>query len=710
MSKSPFGDSKADHNPWFSRSARQPVVFVLAVSLLLGLSAVAWRAMLSATDARIRAGAEALAASAAVEAQLNEPLIAAEILGAVARHSDRLPADFQDLASHLLAVHPGLACIELQPRGIVSAIVPRSGNERVIGANIFKDPPRRLGANLAIQKRALTVAGPLRLYRGEPAIAVMTPIFRPGSDGREPLWGFVTASMRLSDALARAQVIELAAKGYHYKLLATTPVQQKMFTVAGHGKLSLDDAVQQPIRARNLEMHLALQPSAGWVNRPKVVFETAAVLFAWGLLALATGLWSKRRTLETSLATANRQLASETADREGAQEACKMAKATFLAAQSELSQSREALQQAETHLAQLKARLEETERSAAERAELAEARQKQAEGRSAELKIQLDSTIRATHQAAQARDTELEQVRAALRETQRANTELKTQLATAVRDQQESIAAAQSRAQQDQEIIADLQSRMDAALVYEDDNRALRARLVAAERAEVQVAELTAHIDAVQKELERQKAIPAQSAHVRAAEPTDPKRPFVSPDEIAVTVTEEETAAASQSDALPFDTDSSSEALPREKSSDESSTSALADQKPDRQVKRRSPRKNSSDGSDQVDLFSERTRPDPFLVKPAIDDGVGESGEAHPPASPSSLDLSELRKAIHQILPLLIDQDPGAKDCLEANQATFRLAFSAEAYAEFEPMVNTDNFAVALDHLKKAARKYGIRC
>jgi hypothetical protein len=77
-----------------------------------------------------------------------------------------------------------------------------------------------------------------------------------------------------------------------------------------------------------------------------------------------------------------------------------------------------------------------------------------------------------------------------------------------------------------------------------------------------------------------------------------------------------------------------------------------------------------------------------------------------PPAPP--LNVSELRKALHQILPLLTDQDPGAKDCLKDNRTTFRSAFSPEGYVEFEQFVKGSDFSQALEHLRKAAKRHGI--
>ncbi|MEI8041864.1 MAG: hypothetical protein WCL11_10675, partial [Verrucomicrobiota bacterium] len=59
-------------------------------------------------------------------------------------------------------------------------------------------------------------------------------------------------------------------------------------------------------------------------------------------------------------------------------------------------------------------------------------------------------------------------------------------------------------------------------------------------------------------------------------------------------------------------------------------------------------------------------------------------------------------------LPLLVDQDPGSKDCFKANRAVFRPAFSAEAFPEFERLVKESDLSAALEQLRKAVKRHGI--
>ena len=76
--------------------------------------------------------------------------------------------------------------------------------------------------------------------------------------------------------------------------------------------------------------------------------------------------------------------------------------------------------------------------------------------------------------------------------------------------------------------------------------------------------------------------------------------------------------------------------------------------------------------------------------------------------SPPLVNPAQLRKAANEILPLLVDKDPGARDCLKANRAKFRPAFTVEAFEDFEQCVKKNDFGTALDQLKKAAKKNGI--
>jgi sensor domain CHASE-containing protein/HPt (histidine-containing phosphotransfer) domain-containing protein len=896
----PFAAFQTVSKPLVARFAARPVLILFVLCLVPGLTAVVWRAKARADAGRVHARTEAQARGAAVELQLSQALTAAEVLGALARQSVGGISNFQTVALELLAARPGLASLELQPGGVVSDIVPRAGHERAIGFNVLKDAAHRPGAYAAIQRRALTVTGPLTIDHGEPGIVARVPVFQRGRDGRDYFWGFVAVSMRLPEALARARVDELSTQGYYYAFFAPGSAQQKAVTIAARGAMSLQDAVQQPVRAQNLEFRLALRPRGGWVNATKVALEALGVLVVSGLLCLLANLLQSRR------------LAFETGEPAGTQKDRSGAKAGAAAAQAEFT------------LAELQERLEGTARRASETNEIAQTKLKQAELSARELQTRLNATVREAAEAAQAKQAELEQARLALAQAQQAINELQARVESSAGAEGKTAAAAQARLQQDQATIAELQARLDAAKrsateaaeasaarlnQSEKRNRELAGRLL---KAETRVTELSALLQKAQADLKRLHNESARSAGVRIAAPVGPPpserkeiggaEAVVSPIELAVasspavavlaapveqtSATElgpvpsesqgEPLAAAPAPLSVPPATTSSKvnssahprshEALPqagaltslprtkrksasipkREKvrrddqialfegqlevgqtpvNPDANSRTAASAEGPVNQViappdasESTAPQPQSEPqaasaglkdhsattaapldlpvieglaatdglaraGADpklyfkalqhfvdqhagapeqireallQGDLAAAermvrslktsagdigasavesaaaalaravREQPDPAGIesrweelekavrdlvadlKPVLKLKESEPAPARRLPAPPPVNPAQLRKAVNEILPLLADQDPGAKDCLKANRATFRSAFASEAYEEFEQSVKRSDFGTALEQLKKAAKKHGI--
>ncbi|SPE50794.1 exported hypothetical protein [Verrucomicrobia bacterium] len=713
----PFAAFQAGSKPLAARLAARSGLVLFVLCLVLCLSAVVWRARARADAGRVHARTAAQARATALELQLSQAVSAAEVLGALARQSGGGISNFQTVALELLASRPGLASLELQPGGVVSDIVPRAGHERAIGFNVLKDAAHRPGAYAAIQKRVLTVTGPLTLYHGEAGIVVRVPVFQRGRDGRDYFWGFVAVSMGLPEALARARVDELATQGYNYAFFAPASAQQKSITIAARGALAFQDAVQEPVRAQNLEFRLAVRPRSGWVNAPKVALESLGVLVISGLLCLLANLLERRQAYET----AERKQTQK--DRRGAKDSAAAA-------------------QAESTLAELQERLARTVRLASETSEIAQNKLKQAELSARELQARLDATARAAEEAAQAKQAELEQARLALAQAQQAISELQARLEAAASAESKTAADALARLQ-DQAPIADLTARLDAAKRSEREaaeasaarlkqaekgNRVLAGRLL---KAEARVIELSALLQKTQADLKRLQNDSAGSAGVRTAAPVVLAAPVeqTSATEIApVPSLFERQLEASQTPAKPAPNAraiGSAEDSTRPALELASTSAALAPQ--ELETSARGPlsqitaqpqseplaveaglENHSATTAALPDLPERAVRDLVADLKPVLKPEEGKPAPARRLPTPPPVNPAQLRKAVNEILPLLADQDPGAKDCLKANRATLRSAFPSKAYEEFEQLVKRGEFAVALDQLKKATKKHGV--
>ena len=786
-----FAAIRVVSKPLVGRFAVQSVPTLFVLCLVLGLTVVVWRAKTRADAGRLHARTAAQARGTAVELQLGQALTAAEVLGALARQSGGI-SNFQTVALELLASRPGLASLELQPGGVVSDIVPRAGHERAIGLNVLKDAAHRPGAYVAIQRRVLTVTGPLTLDRGEPGIVVRVPVFERGRDGRDSFWGFAAVSMRLPEALARAGVDELWKEGYNYAFFALGSNQQKAVNIAARGALSLQDAVQLPVRAQNLEFCLALRPRGGWISATRVALESVGVLVVSGLLCLVLKLLESRR------------LTDETSEPRQAPEDRVSTKDLAVGAQAEFTR------------AELQERLEGTARQASEINALAQTRLKQVESSARELEAQLDATVRAAEEAARAKQAELDQARLGLAQAQQAIGELQGRLEAAAIAESKTAEVAQTRLQQDQATVADFQARLDtakrlareaaegsAARLHQAEkrNRELTGRLLAAE---TRVAELNTVLQKAQGDLKRRQNDSTTSTGVRTAAtigpvPSKPKEigggeAAVAPLELStasgpaiaaplepleqgtVTAVEEKLGPVRSESrgervattptplAVPTTTtgskaDSSAHPMSHEARAEVGAhTSVPRAQRKSTRLANREPARRH----DQIDLFegqseagqspadlaanaraiasTEDTRLPALELAPAsaesgppeleeaeggpanqvnaqqqsepqapvLEPKEGKPAPARRMPSPPPVIPAQLRKAANEILPLLVDKDPGAKDCLKANRAKFRPAFTVEAFEDFEQCVKRSDFGTALDQLKKAAKKHGI--
>ena len=710
---------------------------VLLLCLVAGLLGVAWRAKARVDRTRARARAEASAVAASVELQFSHAQAAVEVLGTLVRQSAGRLLNFPKAAEEVLATQPGVASLELQPGGIVSDIVPRRGNERAIGFNALKDPARRLAVNMAIQKRTVTVAGPVALIGGEPGIVVMTPIFQGNREGREALWGFVAATVRVSDMLGRAGINELARKGYDYVFFAPGAAQQ----LAESGTVSLDKAVLQSIRVRNAEWRLGLQPRGGWISRGEVALDLVVVLLVSGLLCLLVIANRSQRDLQIALASENQQLLRKTADAEQAQDGLRKAQESAAVVQTELKQAQSALQQVEADNRALQARLEAVTRGAKETEATAQANLEQADRRIAALRAQVDDAVKAAADASQTQQADLERA-------ERTIGELQAQLDEALKPAQanpQALPVELERADQTQAAIhqleashRDLQARLEAATRAAKETEAIaQAKL---ERAERTIAESQAQLD---KSLKVVQAVPqALPVEFERAHETQP--------------------AIQQVEASDQELQTRPEAATRAaKETDEPVHSKLEDTKA-----RKAPRRRKSEPNDQMSLWGAQSSADEPNVRtqaeapatqtageeiaPALADAAAPASEARPDEQLSPSETAEVvrveppeeieppmqleeetvpkpkehksvparsgaprlhpdfRKMVNQILPLLSDQDPGARDCLKANRTIFRSGFTPESYVEFEQFVKDGEFNTALEHLRKAAKRNGF--
>jgi sensor domain CHASE-containing protein len=382
----------------------------------------------------------------------------------------------------------------------------------------------------------------------------------------------------------------------------------------------------------------------------------------------------------------------------------------------------ERLRQNQTALVEMRAKLEASARSAREAAKAGVAELAQLEQSNRELKERL-----AKAEEAHARVTEL---RSQLRKAQ---AELKQWQAAAEKEEEASAAEADGEAQpQTTAQVEELTPTPEASTALAPQHDEAEAEPTEEPTEEVvPVATTVPETSVPDDEVSSPEASVEAAAQLPAVAATDsPAEPVPAPVvELPAEAQPEEPAPAASApvpkagsssveppapEAAPESSEVIASDAPAAGVSPAEPAEAAAEPKPASKPPRRRKRRD-----DQMDLFGggaanaqpasksgpESTEPAPE-AKPAAPREKPAPAKSLPAAPP--VDAAELRKAVNVILPLLVDQDPGAKDCLRDNRNTFRSAFAPEAYVEFEHLVKRGDFGPALEDLKKAARRHGL--
>jgi GAF domain-containing protein/CheY-like chemotaxis protein/sensor domain CHASE-containing protein len=237
--------------------------------------------------------------------------------------------DFDALATELLRRYAGVSSLALAPLGAVRQIYPLVGNESVIGLNLLHDPQRRTEALAAIQTKALTLAGPMILRRGEMGVVGRLPVFTPDHEGGEHFWGFTIAVIHLADLLEASDLNQLIDYGYDYELARLHPDTGNRVVFARSAVTDLQKVMAFDIQVPNGQWTLSIAPKEGWQSARVLMADALLVAFssllvAWLLYALARRpeILQHEVGLRTrDLERVNHELATEIVERQRADQA-----------------------------------------------------------------------------------------------------------------------------------------------------------------------------------------------------------------------------------------------------------------------------------------------------------------------------------------------------------------------------------------------------
>ena len=148
-----------------------------------------------------------------LEEHFNQALVAANLLGTVARQNRGPIPNFDLVASDILKTVPGSDFVTSEPGGVVGEVSPRSGHERALGVKCFERPVAGGERNGGRAKARAYLIGPLAAFGRPGVFIVRVPVFRSGREYRDSFWGFVALGHDTFNAVEKAGLSDLPALG-----------------------------------------------------------------------------------------------------------------------------------------------------------------------------------------------------------------------------------------------------------------------------------------------------------------------------------------------------------------------------------------------------------------------------------------------------------------------------------------------------------------
>ena len=292
-------------SPAVGGSTSWPSLVVAALVLVLSLAASAgllWRAeqerLLNERDQASRLS-ESLAQ--VLQRNVERLLSNNHALAAMVRQGYGSIENFDAAAGQLLLTHPRLLALSVSPGGIVQNVVPREGNEKLLGFNQLTDPGQMKEAIFTRDTGRLTLAGPIQLAQGGVGVVSRLPVFLEDARGKPYFWGFTNVSIRLDNLLHGVPFSSLQERGYAYelwRLQADSGVKQ---VIARSSGAALEQPVRRSLAVPNGAWNLDLAPARGWRDLRWLGLGAAAGALASLVLAYLARLLVEQRLYEAGL-------------------------------------------------------------------------------------------------------------------------------------------------------------------------------------------------------------------------------------------------------------------------------------------------------------------------------------------------------------------------------------------------------------------------
>lgn len=209
---------------------------------------------------REQVGQKTIVVMSALQAELNANVFLANGMAAhIVVQDGRINNDDQGLLRALHEYGRNIRNIGLAPGNRIASIYPLEGNESAIGLYYPDIPAQWPAVQKAIERRATTMAGPVKLRQGGIGLISRTPVFL--SDGA--YWGVISLVLDVPGLLASAK-LSAEIDGIAYAVRGGDGLGAEGAVFLGDANLFSQDSVVLDIPIPGGMWQVAARPVTGW--------------------------------------------------------------------------------------------------------------------------------------------------------------------------------------------------------------------------------------------------------------------------------------------------------------------------------------------------------------------------------------------------------------------------------------------------------------
>lgn len=194
---------------------------------------------------------------------------------------------------------PAIRNILVAPGGVVSNVYPRTGNEKLIGFDLFGPGNGNREALLARDTGRLTLGGPFKGVQGGHMLVGRLPVYVDRQEERS-FWGLVSVTLNFPGALESVHLEDLEKQGYACEIWRINPDTGQRQVILSSG-MPLRSPVEKEFSLLNADWTISIASTEVWYAAPYFYAYACSALLISVLLALSVQNYNDMKRLKCSM-------------------------------------------------------------------------------------------------------------------------------------------------------------------------------------------------------------------------------------------------------------------------------------------------------------------------------------------------------------------------------------------------------------------------